>query len=235
MQTPDSADGLRCRLHEFVKIMGKPYTLSLLIKIGEEQHIDKLQKSGLIYSKTVKYFREREIEEFELRRDKYEGAQNSIRINNLKLSIENKELPFNFQKGRFNTFNHKIDLNHVFCLYAAYEEHANGKPFVDERVANFGNTALLITNPGEFVRRVEEFSRNKFGCSYSLVKYYPDNEDYSKLTVFHKPDYYNFQREFRFHFDHIANEDLVFKIGSIEDISIKIEASKLVGLTMEKK
>lgn len=211
------------------------YNLGLLIKIGEEQHVDKLQKSGLIYSKTVKYFREREIEEFELRRDKHEGAQSSIRINNLKLSVDNQELPFKFQKGRFNTFNQNIDLSHIFCLYAASEEQANGKPFVDERVASFGNTALLITNPGEFVRRVEEFSRNNFGCSYNLVKYYPDNKDYSQLTVFHKPDYYNFQREFRFHFDHITEEDLVFEIGSIEDISIKMEAAKLVGLTMEKK
>jgi len=204
-----------------------------LIKVGQEQHIDQLQQTGLIHSKTVKYFREQEIEEIQLRRDQREGAKSSIRIKDLKLFIENKELPLIFQKGRLNTFDHDLDLTHIYCLYAATPDLANGQPFIDHKVTKFGDTALLITDPGEFIKKVIKATKDKFESTYSPVYYYPDNDDYTRLTIFHKPDILNYQREFRFHFDHIDKDDIEFEIGSIEDISLKIESEKLLGLTMK--
>jgi len=211
------------------------YTLSLLIKVGQEKHIDQLQQTGLIHSKTVKYFREQEIEEIELRRDNREGAKSSIRIKDLKLLIDNKELPLTFQKGRFNTFDPDLDLTHIYCLYAVTPDLADGQSFIDERVSRFGDTALLITDPGEFIKRVENAIKDKYECTYRPVQYYPDTNDYTQLTVFDKPDSLNFQREFRFHFEHIDKNNLEFEIGSLKDISLKIESKKLSGLTMKNK
>lgn len=183
--------------------MDYSYKLSLLIKIGKDRHIDQLQSKGLIFSKTVKYFREREIEEHELRRDKREGAQCSIRLKDLKISVEGKELPLKFINARLNTFDPQLDFSHIFCMYSVSPELADGQPFVDERNIEFGSSALLITNPLEFINRIENAIHKKYEFTYRPVSYYPDNSDYSHLTVFDKPEYFNFQREFRFHFNYI--------------------------------
>jgi len=210
------------------------YTLSLLIKIGQKKHIDQLQKTGLIHSETVKYFREHEIEEIELRRDTREGAQSSIRIKDLKLLVENKDLPITFKNARFNTFNLELDLTHIFCLYAVTPDLADGQLFIDKKVIKFGDTALLITDPGEFIKRVENATKEKFRCTFKPVQYYPNTNDYTRLTIFDKPNSFSFQREFRFHFDHIDKDYLEFKIGSLSDISVIIESEKLPELTMRK-
>ncbi|RUA35202.1 MAG: hypothetical protein DSY77_03045 [Bacteroidetes bacterium] len=210
------------------------YKLSLLIKIGKEEHIDRLRQKGLIHSKTVKYFREHEIEEIELRRDNREGAESSMAIKDLKLIVDNKELPFTFKEGRLNIFDPSFDLTHIYCLYAVTPDSANGQLFIDPRVANFGETALLITNPEEFIKRIEKATKNKYNCSYKPVMYYSDAKDYSRLSIFHKPESLGFQQEFRFHFNHIENDDLEFEIGSIEDISVKIESENLGQLTLRR-
>ena len=80
---------------------------------------------------------------------------------------------------------------------------------------------------------MDKATKDKYKCTYKPVQYYPDTDDYTRLTIFDKPDSFNFQREFRFHFDHIDKDDLEFEIGSLEDISVKIESEKLRGLTMK--
>lgn len=209
-------------------------TLNLLIKVGTEHHIDQLQKNGLIHSKTVKYFREREIREVEGRKDSSEGAQGSINISNMKILVDNKELPLTINSTRLNLFDPELDLTHIFCLYAVTPDLKIDQPFIDKRVSKFGDTALLITEPEKFVTRVMERVKGNYECTYKPVHYYPDDGDYMKLTVFNKPVSFQYQREFRFHFKHSNKEDIEFEIGSIEDISIKIKSDKLPSVVLRK-
>ncbi len=214
--------------------MEQKYILSLLIKIGAEENIDRLQQKGLIFSKTIKYFRDNEIEQFKLRKDEREGAQKSLRINDLSTSIRGKELPLIFLKPRLNIFDPNLDLCHIYCLYMASPKLADGEPFIDNRNIAFGDFSLIITDPFAFIQRIEDSIRDKYSLMYNPVTYYSDNEDYNNLTVFDKPEYFSYQREFRLFFDYKNANDLQFEIGSIEDISLKIESKQLTSLTLKR-
>ncbi len=212
--------------------MPQEYTYHGLIKIGKSEHIDQLQKEGLIHSKTLQYFRNKEIEDFKLRRDISEGAISSTKLTSLELFVDGKKLPLDFIKGRLNTFDPSQNHTHIFCLYSISNDFINGKPFVDDRNIKFGDSALIILNPKEFIRRIEQNTIKKFKIKYEPVSYYEEDGSYENLTIFQKPSYFKYQNEFRFHFDIIDENDLEFKIGSIEDISMKIDSDKLSKLTI---
>jgi len=117
--------------------------------------------------------------------------------------------------ARLNTFDPDLDLTHIYCLYAVTPQLTNRKPFVDQRVTKFGETALLIIDPGEFIRRIEKTTKEQYNCVYGPVHYYPDNEGHTKLNIFDNPCCFCFKREFRFHFDYSDKDDLKFEIGPI--------------------
>jgi hypothetical protein len=211
------------------------YKISIFLKIGKEDHIDKLQKEGLLYCNTVKYFRTLEKENIKLRKDTSEGAITSTKIDWMKLFIDQKELPIKITTARLHTFDKVKDLEHIYCMYAITPDLATGKPFIDERNVCFGNAGLLILDPPEFLKRIKKAIRGKMKFDYKPVYYYPDNKDYNNLTVFHKQEYFSYQREFRLLFHYQNSEPLKVLIGSIEDISVKVEASKLTELLLVKK
>lgn len=210
------------------------YNISGLLKIGQEKHIDQLQKHGLIFCNTVKYFREKEIERFRLRKDTSEGAVSSVNLKSLSLIIHEKEIPLKFDKARLHVFDNKINYNHIYCLYSITPDLANREPFIDKRNIEFGATALLITDPEIFINRVSKSIDGKFKYEFKPVYYYPNNKDYYNITIFNKPQYFAFQHEFRFHFYYNDPNPLTFNIGSIEDISVRIESSKLDKLSLKK-
>lgn len=208
------------------------YKITLFLKLGKEEYIDKLQKEGLLYCNTIKFFRTLERENVQLRRDTAEGAITSIKIDWMKLFIGQKELPIKITEARLNHFDPKKDLEHIYCLYAITPDLATGEPFIDGRNVHFGDAGLLILNPPEFIRRIKRAIRGKFKVDYNPVYYYTNNNDYQNLTVFHKQEYFSYQREFRLLFHYQNTEPLIISFGSLEDISVKIEASKLSELLL---
>jgi hypothetical protein len=118
-------------------------------------------------------------------------------------------------------------------LYALTPDLAGDKPFVDERNTRFGDTGLLISDPKEFLTRIIKSVRGKFQFEYKPVYYYPDNHDFNNLTAFNKPEYFSYQREFRLLLNFQSTEPLIIRIGSLEDISVKIESVKLNELTLK--
>lgn len=210
------------------------YQISIFLKIGKEDHIDRLQKEGLLYCNTVKYFRTVENEYIKLRKDTSEGAVTSTKIGWMKMYVDNKEIPIKFTKARLHTFDEAKDLEHIYCMYAITPDLATGEPFIDQRNIHFGDAGLLILDPAKFLARIKKAIIGKMTFEYGPVYYYTDDKDYNNLTVFHKQEYFSYQREFRLLFHDQCREPLVISIGSIEDISVKVEANKLTGLLLVK-
>lgn len=210
------------------------YQISMFLKIGKEDHIDSLQKEGLLFCNTVKYFRSLENEHIKLRKDTSEGAVTSTKIDWMKIYVKDKELPIKFTKARLHTFDDAKDLEHIYCMYAITPDLATGKPFIDQRNIHFGDSGLLILDPPTFLKRIKKTIKREITFDYGPVNYYLDDQDYKNLTVFDKQEYFAYQREFRLLFHNVSPEPLKISIGSIEDISKKIEASKLTELLLVK-
>lgn len=214
--------------------MNNTYYITAFLKIGKDEHINQLQKDGLLYCNTVKYFRNIASENTKVRKDTAEGATSCVKIDWMKLFKDDKELPIKITTARLHTFDKETDLKHLFCLYAITPDLATGIPFINDLNENFGDSGLIIIKPPEFIRRIRKAIKSKYKFDYSPVQYYSLDNDHEKLTVFHKQDYYSYQREFRFLFHFLSTEPLELKIGSIEDISEKIETTKLKELLMVK-
>lgn len=142
----------------------------------------------------------------------------------------------------------------LFCMYALTylpEQRCFEKP--DDRLQEFGDTALIITNPNEFLQRVLNGLLKKYGDNTNFkldeVKYYPANY-YGYLDEFCKADSYAWQNEIRMRvylldenntkLDEDSNntmkallknkENIIVPIGSIRDICIEIPVEKLVDM-----
>lgn len=210
-------------------------TLNGLIKVGKSSHIDQLQQEGLIYCNTLKYFRDIESSNKE-RHDGREGANSSIKGGNLQIFIPGRKdpLPVQITKSHLNTYDDSTLMTHLYCLYAITPKHITGKPFIDEKNIGFGEKALLLTRPLEFIERIKKAISQNIKCYYDLVDYYDDNETHEHLTVFQKPNQFEHQNEFRFHFKGHIGDTLEVRIGSIEDISQRLDSKLLTQVNLRK-
>ena len=208
--------------------------LNGFIKIGQPIHIQSLRNEGLIHCKTVKYFRDLEADEL-ARRDNREGAESSTKIHGFELKFPKlaQNIPLKFTKVHLHTFDRRIDSTHLFCLLALRPEQASGKPFIDQRNIKFGEQLLLIHDAGEFANRFQKAADGKIKYTQGLVRYYDENENHTNLTIYDKPNHFEYQNEWRFHIEEVGIEPIELRIGSIADISMILNANQLTELTME--
>jgi hypothetical protein len=105
------------------------------------------------------------------------------------------------------------------------------------RLANFGDSVLLITNPEEFFARMKK-GLNDAGISYTRdrVKYYQVNtlehiQDIQANNArigFWKRNKYDYQQEYRFlAFDTMIDDHVIIKIENLDDIS-RLESTEAI-------
>ena len=214
----------------------KTVTINALLKIGQKEHILDLQKRGIIYCNSIKTFREIETNDTS-RRDDREGAYKTEYLNaeSMKIYSKGKQLPVEFTSARLNLFDSTKENHKLYCLFGFKQKHAHGEPFIHEGVCNFGDTGLLIIDSFEFVTRIQS-KLKKLGIKYDFdwVRYYKEEQVNEGLSVFHKPDEFEYQNEFRFYIEHEDPEPLKFSIGSIEDITKVIDSSELPKLRLKR-
>ena len=215
----------------------KKEPLNGAIKVGQKDHIDALQKEGLVYCNPLKYFREIERKDFN-RHDGREGAFKTEVVENpedYKFSIDGEEVPITLNFLRINEFDSAKEFYKLFCLFGIKRKHVSGEPFLDEKILEFGEKALLIFDLQEFIKRVNKRLKELgIDFKYGHVSYYEENGVNENLTVFHKPNKFKHQDEFRIFIKEDSQTPFSFKIGSIEDISKIIDAKKLPKLTLNK-
>lgn len=202
----------------------------MFIKISEERFIDSLQKEGHIYCNTIKYFRT--IDDNGIKGDKNEGKAFLKQVNNVTLSLNGS--PFAFApKGQFY-LDHPEDQGNIFCLYGVETSLVDlskislQKVHIEKSSKDFGNYALLIFKPDEFLDRVKtrliELERS---YNFSPVHYFDPNTYEGELSPFYKSNKYKYQNEVRFWIPDKSDVPFEFKIGDITDISHKIKVEDL--------
>ncbi len=141
--------------------------------------------------------------------------------------------PGSMEVGRINNLN-------VLCMYAALFEPDQalslGELVVREEYSKFGPYAALITNPGEFVRRIEAAAKRQGYSVWRLAIRYvdPTTLDAGMFSeemdgAFQKNSRYSSEREYRFAIDtHTeGNNAITLDIGDIEDVAMRVDTSKL--------
>lgn len=143
----------------------------------------------------------------------------------------------------------------VFCMYGLtymIPEHGYQKP--DERIREFGNTAVIILDPNEFLNRLLNGLTRQYDDNFNFrldeVHYYPPDY-YGQLDEFCKSASYAWQNEMRirvallnpknFLIDENGRkrkaliqsvDEIIVNIGDIRDISIQISTEDLIQLKL---
>lgn len=205
------------------------------IKIGKKIHLDDLRSRGLIYCNTVNYFRKLEDSKTNLRADEYDGSSANIHLTSLEIFKEDgSKIPLIFKKGKMNLYDETTLSNHLFCLFTIKTEFVGLGNFIDKRISDFGDHALIITDTPTFIKKIEA-KLNELNVNHEMgfVKYYDSSKDQTNLTVFDKSDEFAYQHELRIHIIGQIESTFSFEIGSIEDISIFVKAKDLSKIEME--
>lgn len=199
--------------------------------MGQLEHLQALRSKGRIYANTVKYFRN--VEAHHELKDSMEGASRNENIKIEKFVTDSgEEVKIDFDLVKLTTFNSEMDYTRLFCTYYFTVDDTNTKQFIDPRIQKFGDYALIITDCKQFFERIDKYAA-KYNLTRNPISYYDLNKQYKNLTVFHKPNTYEHQNEYRFHFNISNDKPLEFNIGSIEDISMIVETYKLGHLDIE--
>lgn len=192
------------------------------IKFGEKQYMEKLLLEGEVFCRPLDYFTK--IASNDLRGDKNDGAAYLKQIKDLKVRHKGVTIA-TAVTGQLYGRNPQLKGN-IFCLFALnsddlnFETKAIKKLHINLDGVSFGDSAVWIFDPGEFMKRLRKaIKRSGLKSQFSPISYY-DHESYEgKLTPFDKSNVYSSQNEVRFWIPNNLNEDMVFRLGNISDIA----------------
>lgn len=214
-----------------------------LIKFQSADRIESLRK-GHLYAKTLKYYRdlEKETGDNEIG-DEFE-AMFHVNEGYLRVPETGEEICLNdslIQTANSNDF--------VFCMFGIYPS-LNKFFFTDkqkEKMLSFGDTALIVLDSDEFIRRVlAAAEREGYEAHFGAVNYFDPTVDSVNVIVsllkgmwniaFWKRDKYTYQQEGRFIFTPGNGDDHInLDIGDISDITAVIPSKKVLSAMVEKK
>lgn len=221
----------------YFQIKGMP-----LIKFQDKDKIKSLQ-SGKIYAKTLEYYRKREEETGDCEvGDKYEGM---VHINDATIYFPNmgEIVPIKDELLKTSESN-----DFLFCMFGINPDLKKFS-FTDEqkeKMLSFGDTALVVLDSEEFIRRVNIAAKNAgYQAEFNSVNYYNPNIDGGNMLfslgagmwniAFWKRDSYIYQQEVRFVFRPGAEnvDHIELDIGDISDITAIISAEKALSAIVQ--
>ena len=225
-----------------------------LAKTNQNKEFADKFLDGYLHCKRLIWFRGAENDYLDdSRADIYEGVSQHMQPQHIQLTINNVDLtrelagPLTVQFDRFKYI-------HLFCMHSGHSgdfthvSHKNVKNLekfvkITDRCKNFGDHTVLITDVGEFIRRVEAVCKRKgYKIHRRLVNYYDPKHFHGHFdgidAVFMKREEYKQEREFRFAIDTgIAGNDAIdLYIGNIRDISMAChidEANRTLSLSLQ--
>ena len=194
------------------------------IKVGELKYMEKLLLEGEIFCKPFKYFTA--AEQDSLRHDKYDGAAYITQIKNIELLDPVSKQPFAKASSGQLYYHQPEDKGNIYCLYGIETASLNLSADItqafnlDMNGLNFGDTAIIIFDPGEFIERAKkEIQRLGNIFQFGPVIYYDEKSYQGELSPFYKSKKFSLQKEIRFWIPNRLDQDLTFKIGNISDIA----------------
>jgi len=210
--------------------MDQPGTL---IKFGKYDHVLQLQDQGLLYLNNLSHFWK--IEDQELRGDPFDCVAQVARGPRVTMTlITGKELTIvgNWVIRMHPQEPEKIN---IFCMYALRPLVEGSFP-VDAKNFRFGEHALLLINPGEFMRRIESSLKSQRIIAEAHLVEYVDDEYAGKVGPFRKFKKFSYQSEWRLVCLDGPGGPRRIHIGSIRDISVIIcsdEVNKEIRVDFE--
>lgn len=215
-----------------------------LIKFQDADKIKSLQ-AGKIYAKTLGYYRKREEETGDCEvGDKYEAM---IHVHEAIIHFPDTGEVIHLNDDLLKTSNSN---DYVFCMFGIYPsiENFNFTDKQKEKMLSFGNSALIILDSDEFVRRVIiKAEKEGYKVHFRPVQYYDPSIDSGNMLIsllsgmwniaFWKRDSYVYQQEVRFVFTpgNEAVDHIELDIGDISDITEIIPAKVALSAIVKKK
>jgi hypothetical protein len=206
---------------------------SSFLKVGEKKHMESLINKGIVFTRPIQYYRQ--IESKNLQGDPNEGSSYIKQFNNLELSIGGKVIGI-ANKGQIY-LTHPEDQGNIFCLYGI---ETNSLNFELKRLQkfnfnlsglSFGDAAVLIFDPMEFIIRVEKAAKLKgFDIQYAPVNYFNPDSFEGELSPFYKSSRYADQKEVRLWIPNKLNQDLFFEVDNLNDISVMVSLDDIETL-----
>lgn len=214
-----------------------------LIKFQDSEKIEKIQQ-GKIYMKTLKWYREHEAASGDtVVGDELEGL---LHFSNANLIIPDLGEYIEINNGAMKT---PYSNDFVFCMFSINPKQQNFK-FSEEQkkeLLSFGDTALIITDTNEFIKRLlASAEKLKLKVYHGVVNYYDVNVDDGNMLIsllsgmqnvaFWKRDSYALQQEYRFLLHSVKTDDdyYILDIGDISDISISIKTTSILNAEVKR-
>jgi len=174
---------------------------------------------GDVYEKLSAIF---EIEDFKILRNNKDGEEEEIL----------------FEKNAKAYFSHYYPnelAGNIFSMVGLFTTGESELKMVDKKCQQFGDTCVIITNPSEFLTRVQkEALIQNIDLSWDITEYYDIKEYTSAWSPFKKPAHLSYQQEFRLLVKRKETDPIILRIGSIEDISKMMNSSELDKISIVK-
>ncbi len=198
-----------------------------IIKIGQAEHIMRLQKQGEVFLNTWGYFRRCELNN--VQGDKHEGLTEIYQVEKgNKLYIKEGEdwVPIEGLKDQLKFFaGRQEDLN-LFCMFALTQESQKHLGHPD--LLKFGNVALVMTDADAFISRLTcKLSVEGISHHHALVEYVEKNVHEGEMGPFRKLSEFSYQSEWRVCAHARKGGPFKVSLGDLSDISVLIPTSEL--------
>lgn len=214
-----------------------------LIKFQSAERIETLRQ-GHLYAKTLKYYRdlEKKTGNDEIG-DEFEAM---LHVNEGHIRIPETGETISLKEALVPTTNSD---DFVFCMFGIYPslKHFAFSDQQKEKMLSFGDTALVILDSEEFIRRVcAAAEREGYTAHFGAVNYFDPTIDSGNLIIsllkgtwniaLWKRDKYSYQQEGRFIFTPGNGEDHInLDIGDISDISAVLPSKMVLTAIVEAK
>lgn len=198
--------------------------------------MERLVDTGEVFCRPYEYFKT--IEPVDFRHDPNEGAGFIEQVRNLELMDPATKAVFGKADAVQLYFHHRSNQGNIYCVFGIETEtldlaSSDIKPLnLDVSGLDFGETAVVIFNPGVFIERFESAVKSSgLEVECGPVIYYDHTLHKGPLTPFHKSNKFSPQREIRFWIPNQQNKDMVFHLGDLSDIAQTVPKADLARLS----
>lgn len=201
-----------------------------MFKIGAANYMADLVENGHVYMNTAGYFTA--LEEHDPRTDPHEGAAYSRPGKGAILSqqVNGVFAPLGTLTGPVVLTSDELKNANIYCLHVR-RRSSHGEAFKLSSLG-FDDTAVIILDPVEFLRRVTEAAhRDGHRISYQLVDYVDPDVYRGPMGPFRKFSKYAVQSEHRIAISPGAGGPLSLRIGPINDITLTVPAHNFLKLS----
>lgn len=217
------------RIRDFdIDVTGK--TIFLLMKFGEKQYMEELRNTGNLYMRTLGSFLH--LEDGQVRGDPDEGLAMFLQPKLIQVQFGDIIVPSRDMVAPAKVAYNRTRAVHVFSMYAISEPQVDailkGAPPIERRLLDFGDHAVVVTNPEAFLARVM-LAAEAAGTNIArgLVHYLDPRTHHGELSPFNKMSTYAWQSEYRIVIAATGTEVAYLRLGSIEDITMLVRTTEI--------